>query len=47
MLSLHHVAAASIICGLFLGIMLALIAFFISFRVAVEYVDGLEGPGRV
>ena len=46
-MSLYHVTAASIICGLFLGIMLALIAFVVTFRVAVEYVDGLEGPGSV
>lgn len=47
MLSFHHLNAAAVVCGLFLGVMLALIAFIITFRVAVDHVEDLEGPYSV
>lgn len=47
MLNLHHLNPATVVCGLFLGVMLALIVFIVTFRVAVDHVRELEGPGIV
>lgn len=47
MLNLHHVNAAIVVWGLFLGVALALIAFFITFHMAVRHFEELEGPGIV
>lgn len=47
MLDLHHLNAATVVCGLFLGVMLALIFFIVTFRIAVDHMQELEGPGIV